>query len=66
MRWAVGTLRRGPNPHRQSCCKTRAACGLVAPVLLLDGQNVMGDSASDADYLYWLSDYAVTRLHKWP
>jgi hypothetical protein len=36
------------------------------PVLVLNGQNVMGDSASDADYVYWLSDYAVTRLHKWP
>jgi hypothetical protein len=36
------------------------------PVLLLDGQNIMGDSAADADYLYWQSDNAITRLHKWP
>jgi hypothetical protein len=35
-------------------------------VLLLDGQNIMGDSTADADYLYWQSDHAITRLHKWP
>ena len=36
------------------------------PVVLLDGQDIMGDSAADADYLYWQSDHAITRLRKWP
>lgn len=36
------------------------------PELLFDNQDVMGNSAADADYLYWLSEHAVTRLRKWP
>jgi hypothetical protein len=37
-----------------------------APKVLFENQDVMGDSASDAEYLYWLSEHAVTRLEKWP
>ncbi|HEX5098236.1 MAG TPA: hypothetical protein VFV94_01995 [Polyangiaceae bacterium] len=40
--------------------------GTAAPTVLLDAQNIMGDSTADADNLYWQSDNAITRLHKWP
>jgi len=41
-----------------------ASSGL--PELVFGGQDVQGSSAMDADYLYWASDQAVTRLHKTP
>jgi len=40
--------------------------GAGPPDVVLEGQNLAGDSASDTDYLYWLSEHAVTRLKKWP
>jgi hypothetical protein len=40
--------------------------GTSPPRQLLDGQDVLGNSAQDEDYVYWLSDHAVTRLRKWP
>jgi hypothetical protein len=40
--------------------------GAVYPQLIFPAQDVMGSSASDTDYLYWLSEHAVTRLKKWP
>ena len=45
-----------------------ASLGLASagqPALLFEKQDVMGSSAADADYLYWLSNTAVTRLKKW-
>jgi hypothetical protein len=40
--------------------------GAFYPQLIFPAQDVMGSSASDTDYLYWLSEHAVTRLKKWP
>jgi len=40
--------------------------GTEPPELLFGSQDVMGGNASDATYLYWLSQKAVTRLQKWP
>jgi hypothetical protein len=34
------------------------------PSALLEGQDVMGSSAADSEYLYWLSTTSVTRLKK--
>ena len=38
--------------------------GILPPEALFENQDVMGNSAADDDYLYWLSNTAVTRLKK--
>lgn len=40
--------------------------GSAAPDILFENQDVMGNSAADTDYVYWVSDRAVTRLRKSP
>ena len=38
--------------------------GTAPPEVLFENQDVMGNSAADADYVYWLSNTAITRLKK--
>ena len=53
LHWAVGKV------------LTYEISGGAAPAVLFENQDVMGSSTSDAEYIYWLSNNAVTRLKKW-
>ena len=52
LHWAVGKV------------FTYEISGGAAPAVLFENQDVMGSSTSDAEYIYWLSNNAVTRLKK--
>jgi hypothetical protein len=52
LHWAVGKV------------LTYEMSGGAAPAVLFQNQDVMGSSTSDAEYIYWLSNNAVTRLKK--